>query len=299
MEQKTAVANAIQINNLGKRYGSFWALKDCTITVPQGSLSALVGPNGAGKTTLLKLLAGVNSPSAGNATVLGQTPSQSSAYLSQIGYLAQQIPLYNQMTVAKHLGMGAHIDTHWDNDMAVKRLQELKIPFDRPVGKLSGGQRAQVGLALALAKRPKLLLLDEPVAALDPLARSNFLTSLSHAVADANGELTVIMSSHLLADLEQICDYLIVLATGQTQLCGTIEDVLATHKQLIGPRINSTPQNSSFTVIKQSSSERETMLFVRLNNPSFHDPGWRVHDVDIEDIVLAYMDEGAQKGEER
>jgi len=290
--------NIVQTENLGKRYGSFRALKNCNITVPPGSVVALVGPNGAGKTTLLKLLVDLSSPSEGVATVLGEAPNQSASYLSQIGYLAQEIPLYSQMTAAKHLAMGAHLDVHWDNELAVSRLKELKIPLDRPVGKLSGGQRAQVGLALALAKKPKLLLLDEPVAALDPLARVEFLTSLTKAVADADGELTVVMSSHLLTDLERVCDRLILLAAGQTQLCDSIEHIVEMHKLLVGPR-NEATDNPAYTIIKEVHSANETNLLIRLNDPKFNSSKWQTHEANIEDIVLAYMEESKQEGDKR
>lgn len=280
--------NAVEASGLGKRYRTFWALKDCTITIPKGTVTALVGPNGAGKTTLLKILAGLNAPSAGVVHVLGRTPSTGSTYLSDIGYLAQEIPLYNQWSAADHFSIGVHMDTRWDNDLAVKRLRELSIPPDRPVGKLSGGQRAQVGLALALAKRPKLLLLDEPVAALDPLARMDFLTSLAQAVSDADGELTVMMSSHLLADLERVCDHVIILTSGETQLCDSIEHTLKTHKLLVGPP-DKLPSGDGITVIKESRSPTVTHVLVRLDNPKPHIPAWHVRDVDIEEIVLAYM----------
>ena len=285
---QTKTKNAVKTSGVGKRYRSFWALKDCNITVPDGAVSALVGPNGAGKTSLLKLLVGLNTPSAGTATVLGQTPSQTTAYLSDIGYLPQEIPLYNQFTAADHFAIGAHLDPHWDNDLAVTRLNELKIPLDRPAGKLSGGQQAQVGLAMALAKRPKLLLLDEPVAALDPLARMDFLTSLAQAVTDADGELTVVMSSHLLADLERVCDHVIILASGETQLCDDTEHVLKTHKLLVGPA-GKLPISNDFTVIKETRSSTAAHELVCLNKSNLTIPGWHVRDVDIEEIVLAYM----------
>jgi ABC-2 type transport system ATP-binding protein len=192
----TANNNAIQTAGLGKRYRKFWALKDCNVTVPKGSVSALVGPNGAGKTTLLKLLVSLSKPSTGSGNVLDKTPSQSPEYLADIGYLAQEIPMYGQLSAQEHIAMGSHLNPRWDSKLATKRLEELRIPLDRPVSKLSGGQRAQVALGLALAKKPKLLLLDEPVAALDPLARVDFLSSLAQAVTDADGDLTVVMSSH-------------------------------------------------------------------------------------------------------
>lgn len=280
--------NAIETKGLGKRYRSFWALKDCSINVPKGSVSALVGPNGAGKTTLLKLLVSLSSPSAGSANVLSKTPAQSPQYLSEIGYLAQEIPMYSRLNAKEHIAMGQHLNSDWDSALATKRLNELSIPLDRPVGKLSGGQRAQVALGLALAKKPKLLLLDEPVAALDPLARVDFLKSLAHAVTDANGELTVVMSSHLLADLERVCDHIIILASSETQLCDDIDKVLKSHRLLIGKHRDSV-SSDSYTVIQQTDTPKETTMLVRLNDSSFHDSHWQSRNVDIEEIVLAYM----------
>jgi len=285
---KSKASEAVHTRGLGKCYGSFWALKDCTISVPRGSVTALVGPNGAGKTSLLKLLVGLNSSSAGEIAVLGQTPSETTNYLSSIGYLAQEIPLYNQFTALEHFAIGKHMDTNWNNELAVKRLQELRIPLDRRVGKLSGGQRAQVGLAMALAKRPQLLLLDEPVAALDPLARMDFLASLAQAVTDADGELTVIMSSHLLADLERVCDRVIILAAGETQLCDDVDHVLKSHKLLVG-HSGELPKHEGMSVIQEVRSSTATHAIVRLNNLKLAIPGWHVRDVDIEEVVLAYM----------
>src|SRR5262249_23233918 len=154
-----------------KRYRRVTALSKATITVPEGRISALIGPNGAGKTTLLRLLAGLARPTAGEVAVLGSRPSQDPAFLAGVGFLAQQIPLYQRLTAADPLGVGAHLTSRWDGDAARRRLESLGIPLGQKVGTLSGGQRAQLALALTLAKRPRLLLLDEPVAALDPLAR--------------------------------------------------------------------------------------------------------------------------------
>jgi ABC-2 type transport system ATP-binding protein len=288
MNQKTINESAIETKGLGKRYRSFWALKDCSINVPKGSVSALVGPNGAGKTTLLKLLVSLSKPTEGSAVVLSKSPSQESAYISEIGYLAQEIPMYSRLSADEHIKLGAHLNSQWDSELARKRLNELAIPLERPVGKLSGGQRAQVALGLALAKKPKLLLLDEPVAALDPLARVDFLSSLAQAVTDAEGELTVVMSSHLLADLERVCDHLIILASGETQLCEDIETALKSHKLLVGVRKDDV-ESDKYTIIQQSHSAKQTTLLVRLNDSKYHDPYWHVRDVDIEEVVLAYM----------
>ncbi len=295
MGQATEDRGTVHTVGLGKRYGSFWALRNCEIVIPRGGVCALVGPNGAGKTTLLKLLTGLNRPTEGSATVLGQTPKQESDYLAEIGYLAQEVPMYKQMTAAQHLELGAHMNKQWDGQLAVKRLTGLGVPLDKPVGKLSGGQRAQVGLAMALAKKPKLLLLDEPVAALDPLARVEFLTSLAEAAADAAGELTVIMSSHLLSDLERVCDFVVILAAGKTQLSDEIDHVLKTHRILIGPRTAETA-NPAYTVIKASHAASQTDLLVRLNDVQFRSAPWHVREPDIEEIVLAYMGQTKTEG---
>lgn len=284
------VHSAVQTDGLGKRYGSFWALKDCSIDVPEGSISALVGPNGAGKTTLLKLLVGLNMPSAGTGMVLGKTPQQGGEFLADVGYLAQEVPLYRQFSAARHIVMGAKLNVRWDARYATKRLNDLRIPLDRPVAKLSGGQRAQVALALALAKRPRLLLLDEPVAALDPLARVEFLSSLAQAVAEAEGKLTVVMSSHLLADLERVSDHVIILAEAKTQLCDSIDHVLQTHRLLVGSRRQEA--NDAYTVIQATHTARQSTLVVRLHQPHFKDPHWQVHVPNIEEVVLAYMGQG-------
>ena len=219
-------ASAFETAGLGKRYGATWALQDCTLRVPEGHVTALVGPNGAGKTTLLRLLVGLAAPSAGTAEVLGRVPDGSEEFLAGIGYLAQDVPLYRRLSADDHIALGAHLNRRWDADGARTRLARLQVPLDRPVSTLSGGQRAQVGLGLALAKQPGLLLLDEPVAALDPLARREFLTTLSEAVAD--GELSVMLSSHLLHDLERVCDHVILLSASRVQLCADIDSVLAT-----------------------------------------------------------------------
>src|ERR1700727_2301571 len=187
----------IETSGLAKRYRRVTALGGCTISVPEGRISALVGPNGAGKTTLLRLLAGLAAPTAGQVAVLGGPPREDPAYLAEIGFLAQEIPLYRRLTARDHIGIGAHLNPSWDGESVRARLGGLKISLDQRVGKLSGGQRAQVALALTLAKRPRLLLLDEPVAALDPLARRNFLATLTSAVADAGGALTLVLSSRL------------------------------------------------------------------------------------------------------
>ncbi len=276
----------LRTDALGKRFGQQWALERCTLAVPSGRISALVGPNGAGKTTLLRILVGLAAPTTGGAEVLGRSPAQSTDYLASVGYLAQEVPLYRRLTGEDHLGLGAHLNSTWDGDSARRRLERLGVPLDRPVAKLSGGQRAQIGLGLALAKRPKVLLLDEPVAALDPLARREFLASLTEAVAD--GDLSVILSSHLLHDLERVCDHLILLSAGRSQLCGDIDDLLGSHRMLVGPKRKMGDIEPSIHVVAATATANQLRLVARLDGPVL-DPSWAIAEVALEDIILAYM----------
>ncbi len=285
-----AVPAVIQTRGLAKRYRRVTALSDCTITVPEGRISALIGPNGAGKTTLLRLLAGLAKPTAGEVAVLGSTPRQDPAFLADIGFLAQEIPLYRRFSATDHIGAGAHLNPRWDAASVQQRLRSLDIPLDQAVGTLSGGQRAQVALALTLAKRPRLLLLDEPVAALDPLARRHFLATLADAVAA--GGLTVVLSSHLVVDLERVCDHLILLAASRVQICGDIDTVLAEHQVLVGPRKDTTAIEKAHTLVQATRTARQTTLLIRLGGP-VTDPAWEAADVGLEELVLGYMGAGA------
>ena len=284
---------ALEATRLGKRYGRTWALRDCSLRLPAGRVAALVGPNGAGKTTLLHLAVGLARPDAGEVRVLGEVPG-TTALLARVGFVAQETPLYRDFTADKLITMGGRLNRRWDAALATDRLRRLGVPSDRPVGKLSGGQRAQVALALALAKRPELLLLDEPVASLDPLARREFLQALMGSVAEYG--TTVLLSSHLLGDLERSCDYLIVLQAAQVQVLGAVEDLLSAHKVLIGPR----REPSTFTgavVVQASHTDKQTTLLVRTEGDFErsrlerlrHDPEWTVEDVALEDLVLAYL----------
>jgi ABC-2 type transport system ATP-binding protein len=279
---------AIETAGLTKRYRRAIALSDCSVTVPQGRISALVGPNGAGKSTLLRLLTGLARPTAGSALVLGGTPRQDPAFLAGIGYLAQEVPLYRQLSAEDHIRAGAHLNERWDDAAARTRLRELGVPVDRAVGTLSGGQRAQVGLSLALAKRPRVLLLDEPVASLDPLARRHFLSTLTTAMAESEEGLTVVLSSHLVADLERVCDHLILLAESRVQLCGDIEDLLAEHAVLVGPRKDTTALERAHTVVHATRTARQATLVIRRGGPVL-DPAYQAEDISLEDLVLAYM----------
>ncbi len=280
----------IQTCGLSKRYRKVTALSEATITVPEGRISALIGPNGAGKTTLLRLLAGLARPTGGEVAVLGSRPGQDPAFLAGIGFLAQEIPLYRRFTAEDHIRIGAHLNSRWDGVPVRDRLDSLGIPLDQAVGTLSGGQRAQLALALTLAKRPRLLLLDEPVAALDPLARRQFLAHLAEAVA--GGGLTVVLSSHLLTDLERTCDHLILLTASRVQLCGDIDTLLAEHQVLVGPRKDTTAIERDHTLVQAVRTARQTTLLIRRNGPVI-DPAFEAADVGLEELVLGYMGQHA------
>jgi ABC-2 type transport system ATP-binding protein len=220
--------NVLEASGLGKRYRSYWALRECTLEVPAGHVTALVGPNGAGKTTLLNLAVGLAEPSAGNVTVLGGRAAGSSAALDAIAFVAQDTPLYKNLSVADMIYLTRNLNRSFDQAFAEARLDELGIPLKRKSGKLSGGQQAQVALTLALARRPRLLVLDEPVAMLDPIARHDFMATVQAAAAD--GEVSVLLSSHVLTELERAASYLVLLSRGQVRLSGRVDDLLATSR---------------------------------------------------------------------
>jgi ABC-2 type transport system ATP-binding protein len=271
---------------LGKRYGRRWALRDCALDVPAGRVAALVGPNGAGKTTLLHLAIGLLRPDTGEMNVLGHAPFDNPRLLADVGFVAQDTPLYLDFTASELIRMGGRLNRRWDAAHAYDRLSRHGIPQDRPVAKLSGGQRAQVALALALAKRPRLLLLDEPVASLDPLSRREFMQTLMGGVADEG--TTVLLSSHLLDDLERACDYLVVLQAGRVQLQGDVDHLLAGHRLLVGPHGQPAEIAGVAGVIRASHTGKQSSLLVRTEK-DITDPAWAVREVTLEDLVLAYL----------
>jgi ABC-2 type transport system ATP-binding protein len=277
---------ALEAVDLGKRYGRRWALTDCTLSIPTGRVVGLVGPNGAGKTTLLHLAVGLLEPSAGTISVLGDRAGSGPALLARVGFLAQDSPTYARLTVGQHLRMGEWLNPTWDSAFATSRVEELRLDVHQRAGTLSGGQRAQLALTLAVAKRPQLLLLDEPVASLDPLARRDFLQTLMEVVA-AKG-VSVVLSSHLVADLERVCDYLVVLVAGQVALTGEVDELLVSHHRLIGPRRDTAAMPANQSVIEASHVDKQSTLLVRTEDPIL-DPAWTVTPVTVEDVVLAYM----------
>jgi ABC-2 type transport system ATP-binding protein len=280
-------AVAIRTSGLGKRYGSRWALRDCTLEIPSGSVTALVGPNGAGKTTLLHMVIGLIEATSGAVEVFGRSPrSDAKDVLPRLGFVAQDHPLHRNLTIAESFTYGRKLNPTWNQDYAATRIDRLGLSPKQKVGRLSGGQQAQVALTLALAKRPQLLVLDEPVASLDPLARREFLSAMMEAVVDEG--ITVVLSSHIVAELERVCDHLVTLAQGATQLAGSIEDIVAGHRLLTGPRTDAASVARVHTVIRESHTDRQTTLLVRANG-HVYDSCWEQHEVDLEEIVLAYL----------
>jgi ABC-2 type transport system ATP-binding protein len=280
--------NVIETIGLGKRYGRTWALRECTVAIPAGHVAALAGPNGAGKTTLLNLTAGLAAPSAGGVTVLGGRPPGSPAALDGIAFVAQDTPLYKNLSAADMLHLTRNLSRRFDQPYAQDRLGELGIPLKRKTGRLSGGQRAQLALTLALALRPRLLVLDEPVAMLDPVARHDFMaTVLTAAAADG---VSVVLSSHVLADLERVAGYLILLSRGRVQVAGEVADLLATHRVLTGPAAEAA-RYAGRPVVHAGRAGAQAHLLVRATADDPVPPGWEARPVGLEELALAYLRE--------
>ena len=282
--------NVIETSGLGKRYGSTWALRECTLAIPAGHVTALVGPNGAGKTTLLNLAVGLAAPTAGFVTVLGGRPAGSPAALDGIAFVAQDMALYKNLSAADLLHLTRNLNRRFDQGFALARLGELGIPPKRTAGQLSGGQQAQLALTIALARRPDLLVLDEPLARLDPVARHDFMATVMAAVAEDG--ISVVLSSHALAELERVADYLILLARGQVQVAGEVESLLARHRMLTGPAAEAAMNAERMQVVHARSAAAQAHLLVRMNGSAEPvPPGWQSHPVGLEELVMAYLRE--------
>ncbi len=276
----------LRAQGLGKKYKRKQALTGCTLEIEAGHVTGLVGPNGAGKSTLLNIAAGMLEPTAGTIEVCGGVPGSGSAQLAKVGYVAQNTPVYSGLSIEEHLRLGAHLNPGWDTSLAEKRVERLGLDPKQHAGKLSGGQRAQLALTLGIAKRPELLLLDEPVAALDPLARREFLQDLMESVAEHG--MSVVMSSHLVNDLERVCDHLVVLVASQVRVIGEVETLLATHHRLSGPRRDLDTLPADQHVVSAKHTDRQTTVLVRTEAPIL-DPAWTVGQIGLEDLVLEYM----------
>ncbi len=285
------MTNVLEARGLGKQYRGRWALEDCYLSIPAGSVVGLVGPNGAGKTTLLHLATGLIRPSAGTIEVLGGRPAANRRQLAKVGFVAQDTPTYASMSIADHLRLGAHLNRGWDSQFARDRIEKLGLDPKLRVGRLSGGQRAQIALTMAIAKAPELLILDEPVAALDPLARREFIEALLEAVTAY--EMSVVLSSHLISDLELACDYLIVLSGVRVQLAGQVDELLHDHRQLTAVDTEPGRLPHEGDVIAARRADRRTTVVVRSQAP-LHDADWTVSQVGLEELVLAYMNRAVE-----
>jgi len=284
--------NIIETVALGKNYGRTWALRDCTFAIPEGHLAALVGPNGAGKTTLLHLLVGLTTAAAGTATVLGGLPVGSRAALDGIAFVAQDTPVYTNLTAANMMRIARNLNRSFDLAYARARLGELDIPLDRKAAKLSGGMRAQLALTLALARRPRLLVLDEPLAALDPLARHDFMGTVLAAVSEDG--VSVLLSSHVLAELERVADFLVLLTRGQVRVAAEVEDLVRSHRLLTGPADSADWIAGQLDVVQDQRAAAQAHLLVRAHDPDDPvPPGWEAHPVSMEELVLAYLRSGS------
>jgi ABC-2 type transport system ATP-binding protein len=279
--------NVVETHDLGRRYGAAWALKECSLTIPAGHLTALVGPNGAGKTTLLNLVMGLSAPSVGELSVLGGLPPGSLPALDGIGFVAQDVPVYRGFSVADMVSLTDHLNRSFDSALASKRLRDLGIDPKKRAGQLSGGQRAQLALTLALARHPRLLVLDEPTAALDPLARHDFMATVMAAMADDG--VSVVLSSHLLAELERVSDHLVLMAGGTVRLDGPVDDLLAVHR-LVTTRSGPVSGNPRWEVVESSVAGAQTQQLVRLGSPEAAlPPGCDARPVGIEELAMAYL----------
>jgi ABC-2 type transport system ATP-binding protein len=282
--------NVIEASGLGKRYGGTWALRECTLAIPAGHVAALVGPNGAGKTTLLNLAVGLTAPTAGIVTVLGGRPAGSPAALDGIAFVAQNTPLYKNLSATDMLHLTRNLNRRFDQGYARARLGELGIPLKQKAGNMSGGQQAQLALTLALARRPRLLVLDEPMAMLDPLARHDFMATVMTAVADDG--VSVLLSSHVLAELERVADYLILMSRGTVQVAGEVDDLLACHRVLTGPAAEAGRYAEQLSVVHARHGAAQAHLLVRTSGATDPvPPGWEAHPVSLEELTLAYLRE--------
>jgi ABC-2 type transport system ATP-binding protein len=281
--------NVIETTGLGRRFGWTWALRNCSLAVPAGRVTALVGPNGAGKSTLLHLAVGLARPTEGDVRVLGGMAAGSPEALERVAFVAQNAPLYRHLSVQDMVHLARNLNQRWDQARADRRLAMLDIPLNRKIGKLSGGQQAQVALTIALARRPEFLVLDEPLAPLDPLARHQFLASVMEAVAEDG--ISVLFSSHVLSELERVADYLVVLAGGRVQVAGDTGDLLSTHRTLTGPTFEVSQLGPAFEVVHSQQGRSQAHVLARFRLPAAAPDGWLAHPVTLEELVLGYLRE--------
>lgn len=281
--------SAIEAYGTGKKYRRGWALKDCSFRLPAGRICGLVGPNGAGKTTLMGIAADLLEPTAGTLRVFGSAPGSDEAN-RRTAFLAQEKPLFRRFTVAETLRLGRELNPGWDQQAAENIVRAGNVPFEAKIGTLSGGQRTRVAFALAFGKRPDLLLLDEPMSDLDPLVRHELMGTLMAEAAEHG--TTVLMSTHMLAELENVCDYLMVIADGGLRLAGEVDELLAAHTLLTGARPDGETAGvpaslARHTVVESRTSGRQVTMLVRPTGPI--DGVWQSETPNLEELLLAYL----------
>lgn len=275
---------AVETWALGKRFRRGWAVRDCTLSIPEQAIVGLAGPNGAGKSTLLSLAVALLAPTEGEIRVLGHDPWREPETLEQIGYVGQDSPLYRSFSVGETLDYARRMNPRWDPAIANRSLAHL--PQGRRVSALSAGERARLALALALGKRPRLLLLDEPFARLDPRAGREFLQMLMDGVAETGA--TVVVASHVVADIERIADHIVLLSEGRVRLEGNVEELLTSHRLLTGARRPLGRIGGVEEIVRERHSGRQLTLLARLAAPVV-DPSWSVDEIGLEELLLAYM----------
>jgi ABC-2 type transport system ATP-binding protein len=281
----TTPDTAMEASGLGRRYRRGWALRECSFTLPAGRVAALVGPNGAGKSTLMALAVGLLRPTEGTIRVLGREPGRWGSAPGP-AFLAQGKPLYRRFTVEEMLAAGRHLNPHWDQRYAERLVAQAGVRRDARVGTLSGGERTRVALAVALARRPALLMLDEPLADLDPLAREEVMQAVMAEVAESG--MTVLFSSHVLADVEAVCDHLLLLTDGRVRLAGDVQDLVDGHRLMIGPR---RPHGHGFApseVVEARETGRQQTVLIRAGGWT-DTTGWEKHEPTLEELAMAYL----------
>jgi ABC-2 type transport system ATP-binding protein len=265
---------ALAAHGLGKRYRATWALRDCSFELPTGRVAALVGTNGAGKTTLLTMIAGLLQPTEGELRL---------ADGGRVAFVAQDKPLYRAFTPMEMLRLGAELNRQWDQQRALDWLSRFDVPPRQPCGRLSGGQQAQVAFAVAIGSRPSLLVLDEPLSDLDPLARRAVISELLTEVADTG--MTMLMSTHVVAELSGVADHLLLLADGRLVLSGDVDDLLARHRVYTGPRSDGPPVPGE--VVLTSHAGGQSTFLLHGDDPV--DEPWTSRPATLEELVLAKL----------
>jgi ABC-2 type transport system ATP-binding protein len=293
-------AIVVEARDLSKRYGNVWALRECSFQLPANRIIALVGANGAGKSTLMSIISGMLAPTSGSLlvhgrpVVKGRSTNGGGPAGSRVAILAQDKPLYRDFSVTDMLRFGRSTNRVWDQRRALSWLERFDIPLDRRCGKLSGGQRAQVALAVALGSRPAVLLLDEPLANLDPVARTEVTGELMAEAADS--DMTVMLSTHIIAELSSVGDHLLLLDAGRTVLTGDVEELLDSHLRLTGPRADLPPGPG--TIVQAQHTDRQSTFVVRLSNrPAVHAvvaPGWTAQPITLDELILTYLKASAK-----